>query len=707
MSIVDSIDSKSIISSISIYHEVRTTQIFDACAMGCIWKKVNTIDPGQKSLLESLYRKRKYGNQVPVIYRLSSSKPGQLGYGRLFGSKGSLEQIEKNIRGSLCMKYYWDVDIVNCHPVLLIQYAKQQYDVSLPYLESYVANRDDKLESLLKQGIEKDDGKMMVPRCLYGGKPTKECPKWIRGIYDEVLSFSKKLIPNHEELYEYCVKQDANVLGSFMSYIIQTEERKCMMAMYSAFKRTHSVDVLCYDGIMIRKLIDETVLNPDLIADCEQKVLDITGYAIKLKVKPFEPMDLEDLMTKTTADGISEKDYLDVKLEWEKMHFYFMELGCIVEINKDNTLTYMGLEMAKNNYGNKYKFIIPRPIGEQRVDFITLWMKDAERKTYKKISLSPPDEEGDTYSLFNGFKFQTYEKACPNKEEIVEIFSTVMEHITNRNEAMKTYLMKWFAYMIQKPFENPFTCIIVTGLQGCGKDMIGRLLGRYIIGEYLYNNYENPGDFWEKHDLGRQGKLFIHCEETEGYMNRKYAATFKGRITSPMMTLNPKGLNSFKAENRCHYYMTTNDEVPVKCEKTDRRYVVIPSGNWLVGKNEFWKRCASLLESDEAGKVIGDLLMGLDISGFNPTEIVESDYKKHLMESSKSVEERFVDLWDGVEITSKELYGKYKVFCEEQEAEAKTPVGFGMKLLPFVRDCVIRRKESNSITYYTKTSTPL
>jgi hypothetical protein len=145
----------------------------------------------------------------------------------------------------------------------------------------------------------------------------------------------------------------------------------------------------------------------------------------------------------------------------------------------------------------------------------------------------------------------------------------------------------------------------------------------------------------------------------------------------------------------------------VKCEKTDRRYVVIPSGNWLVGKNEFWKRCASLLESDEAGKVIGDLLMGLDISGFNPTEIVESDYKKHLMESSKSVEERFVDLWDGVEITSKELYGKYKVFCEEQEAEAKTPVGFGMKLLPFVRDCVIRRKESHSITYYMKVSPPV
>jgi hypothetical protein len=693
-------DTLSVVSCMTMNGEVKTTQLFDAYAMGCIWKKAETLDPGQKSLLESLYRKRRFGNQVPITYRLSSSQAGQLGYGRLFGTKGSLEQIEKGLRGALCSKYYWDIDIVNCHPTLLVQLAKQ-YDIDLICLRRYVDERDRLLDSFVSLGKERDDVKSDVIKCLYGGKPADDSPDWLQGIYREMQDFSRKLIPHHYDLYEYCKVQNKNIIGSFMSYIAQTEERKCLMALYSVFKKFRSVDVLAYDGIMIRKLVDETSLDEELLRTAETKIEEITGYAVKLKVKEFEPLVFDDAMTKMTPEGVPEKDYLEMKIEWEKNRFYFMETGCIVEVNKDNTLSYMSLEMAKNNYGNRYRFVLKNPVGETTVSFINMWMKDPQRRSVRKITLSPAEDD-DTYSLFNGYKFQSYTGDTPNKEKIMEYFHTVIDHITNRDSAVREYLLKWFAFMLQNPYVNPLSCIIITGQQGCGKDMIGRLIGKHVIGEYLYKDYENPNAFWDKHDTGRQGKLFIHCEETDGYMNKRNAAAFKGRITAPTMTLNPKGLNAYTSDNRCHFYMTTNDEMPIKCEQTDRRFVVIPSGNWLVGKIDFWGPCADILESDEAGKVVGDYLMNIDLASFNPRRIIESEYKKGLMEASKTVEERFIDAWNGEIKTAKELYEMYTEFCIENGEEPKKQIGFGMKLLPFVRDGVIERSESHSIIRYKK-----
>ena len=180
--------------------------------------------------------------------------------------------------------------------------------------------------------------------------------------------------------------------------------------------------------------------------------------------------------TKMLAEGVSEKDYMEMRAEWEKNHFYFMESGCIVEINKDNTLSFMSLEMAKNNYGNKFKFVVKDTLGETVVSFLNMWMKDPDRRSIRKIALSPAEDE-DTYSLFNGFAFERYNEDTPNRTEIMELFHTVMDHITNKDAAAKEYLLRWFAFMMQKPYENPLSCIIITGLQGCGKDMIGRLNG--------------------------------------------------------------------------------------------------------------------------------------------------------------------------------------------------------------------------------------
>ena len=154
--------------------EVQTTQLFSRRAVGFLWSRRGQLDPGQVEILNALYSNKKKGSlqgEQTITYKLSSTAAGKLGYGRIYGSKGSLETLEKECRGTICKDLYHDVDIANCHPVLLAQLAKQQYDRDLPELDKYVDNRDAFLASI---SSNRDEAKTEVIRVLYGRRSTAE-----------------------------------------------------------------------------------------------------------------------------------------------------------------------------------------------------------------------------------------------------------------------------------------------------------------------------------------------------------------------------------------------------------------------------------------------------------------------------------------------------------------------------------------------------
>lgn len=426
----------------------------------------------------------------------------------------------------------------------------------------------------------------------------------------------------------------------------------------------------------------------------------------KKKLESEEMIDyIKTYWPECVAENSENGNYIAMKEEWEQTRFYLMSQGCIVEIKENYDFDFLTIERAKTNYGNTHRILQLADDKYHSVDFLSRWLRDPERKTYENITMINTYEPK-SYSIFQGFSFERIPTILDNdlKKRVFTRFMDIIDHITNRNKKTKEYLLFWFAHMLQKPFENPLTCIIITGKQGCGKDMIGQFIGKYVIGEYLYVDYDNPLDFWEKHDLGRQGKLFIHCEESIGWLNKKFSSLFKARITSATMTLNPKGLNKYTTKNHCHYYLTTNDPEPVKCEESDRRYVIIPSGSWYVSNNEFWKETASILNCVEAGKIIGDYLMSLDISKFCPQTIPQNDYKDLLIETNKKPEDLFIEQWKGVSKTADELYDEYKKFCGKMEIiEIKTKLGLGKSLAVYIRDEKLYKKCDNTNTLYSIT----
>jgi len=330
-------------------------QLFSRKALKEVHRIVKTIEKETGDVIKCLAtRVRGQGNvsryENSINYSLCRSIPGQLGYGRYVGTKGSLETLERCVRGSLCHSYYDDIDVVNCHPTIIPQMAKRWYNLKMPHLSKYVANREHYFTIMRDKFNYTDDmTKEIIISILYGGHcPStvklsnnyeEEMPQDFHEIKKEMIQFTTKLIKDkaHSALYNYLSRQNKkNLGGSYTSWIVQTEERKILESLvYCLTTNGFPVDVLAYDGCQIRKC-DDNIITNDIIQKAEQTILEETGYGIKLKVKPFSTLQLDD-SEEENQELVSTDILIDDKFACEK----FIELmGEDIFVKGDTIWTY-------------------------------------------------------------------------------------------------------------------------------------------------------------------------------------------------------------------------------------------------------------------------------------------------------------------------------------------------------------------------------
>jgi len=679
---------------------VMCEQVFSRKSLGYVWSKRNEIDPGQMAIISALYNNRRKGSiegSVRVEYKLARSVVGKLGYGRLYGTRGSLETLEREIRGTLCEEFYHDIDVKNAHPVILYQFAKDcKFKREMFAVKMYCDNRDACLNAI---SPNRDEAKTAFLKVMYGGK----CEYPFLAEYEkEVSSFARTLGAQEEyaELVKHLRKQDKNVYASLLALVLQTEERKIMLAMKESLEsQGWSVDVLAYDGVMIRKK-PELKLTDDMLRQAENYILKTTGYVIELVDKAFEkyevPADAGEVVPKVSMDL-----YRKRKQDFEQNHFYYSENNTIAEVAKNGTLKFMSLEHAATKL-NGFDFIHSTTNLTDRTPFLSLWLKDSTRRSHSIIDQKPNDEDPEVYSPPIKFRWEEYTPKEDNAE-IIQCFNDLVLLAAGKNEDIKTFIVCWLAHIVQQPFKNPLSAVILTGKEGCGKDTLGDFMCEWIVGDSFAFNYESNDQFWDKHDCTRMGKFFVKIEEANGFLNRQNAGRMKSIITSRTLTVNPKGVAGITTANYNRFMMTTNDGTPVKCEEGSRRFMISACSSEKIGDVAYWKKVRKTLFNPEGAATIGKYLSELDLSDFEPTIFPKNEYMDQLKENEKSAEQRFMKMWDGAEVQITELFEKYCEFCAVNKLSGvSTIIGFGHKLLPFVRDREIVKIIKENLAYYSK-----
>lgn len=314
---------------------ITCEQIYSRKTMGHLWSIRKDLDPTQVTYLDAQFKGKRKGTircSFTSTYKLANSPIGRLGYGRLYGSKGSMEQLEREIRGTLCKEFYHDIDVVNCHPVLLVQFAKRCYNMDMPEVVKYCENR---AEYLAKISEDREVAKTAVITIMYGGKNTYPI---LEPFCQEVRIFTLTVMNDakYADLLREVAKEGGNVGGTFLSYVLQTEERRVLMPMLKAFTdRGWSVDVLNYDGLQPRQQVDK-VITSDLLREVEQVIATESGYVVQLIEKPFQSLE------------IPESKYRLIKTDKEAVDLLFPELKGIIVYSKGVHYYKVGLSWTSD-----------------------------------------------------------------------------------------------------------------------------------------------------------------------------------------------------------------------------------------------------------------------------------------------------------------------------------------------------------------------
>ena len=199
---------------------------------------------------------------------------------RYYGVGSCLSYLKKEIRNSIMPKNIKDIDMVNSHPVILLNLC-QKNGVSCNILKNYVENRDLILDSF---GDNRKSVKELFLTILNGGFKDKYSE-------DSRINNYLKLLENEVvKIQEYFYSKDKiyfgkgfNCLGKNLSGIILDIENHILQIMinYFVLKRVNIFN-LEYDGL---KIYSDNKSRHFSINELEKIILEKTGINMKLLFK--------------------------------------------------------------------------------------------------------------------------------------------------------------------------------------------------------------------------------------------------------------------------------------------------------------------------------------------------------------------------------------------------------------------------------------
>ena len=209
-------------------------------------------------------------------------------------------QLWNYTKAACCVGIYKDMDIQNAHPVLVVQMC-EQYGLPCEHLKRYNESRS---ALIAESGLTKSQFKsLFFSAVLYHPQCTdrelasklekvglKSEPPIFAQLRAEISAASKHLLSLYQCYMEKAVevkgKDYFNLPGTAFSYLVQTAEKRCILALKDYWdKQDVEVGALIHDGMHV----DIEQATPDHLRKGSAHIRDKTGYKVTLEYKEFEP----------------------------------------------------------------------------------------------------------------------------------------------------------------------------------------------------------------------------------------------------------------------------------------------------------------------------------------------------------------------------------------------------------------------------------
>ena len=249
-------------------------------------------------------------------------------------------------------------------------------------------------------------------------------------------------------------------------------------------------------------------------------------------------------------------------------------------------------------------------------------------------------EDEQVFSYFRGYDYKQLDEV---KTEIIQPFlNHVHDVIANKNEEVYKYILVWIASILQKPNFKAGTALVILGNQGTGKNVFTNVICK-LMARYANENITSIESVVGKFNAVLENKKLLVLNELQSIDCNKYlnSDALKSIITDKMVNINQKNEPERLTENVANFIMVSNNNVPIKIESTDRRYMVTKTSDAHRGDFDYFdKLCDSF--TPEFYENLFTFFMMLDTRNYNLRKIPTTESKETIKEASMSSYELFV-----------------------------------------------------------------
>lgn len=293
------------------------------------------------------------------------------------------------------------------------------------------------------------------------------------------------------------------------------------------------------------------------------------------------------------VDEVDEKDesYEAIKTEFEKNHFKVRyPLSFYEEIN--NKVNYYSKKDFVDLNMNSYIYHKKNKNGEiEKLPIVNDWLKDPKIREYDEMNFIPygPNEESTQndkiYNTFSGYNIQKHNFT---DEDLIDVqqFKDYLYAVAGESQENYEYLYRWLARIIKHPRHKTNTCILIKSPQGTGKGTLQEFM-KAILGTKYAEQYCGTDILVEKFNGVLENKLFVAIDEGSSN-NYNHSGKMKNRITEPTIEIEEKGIKKRIVNNLMNIMIVTNDDIVVKIEESDRRYVMLKASSKYINNTSFF-----------------------------------------------------------------------------------------------------------------------
>lgn len=600
-----------------------------------------------KKILQN-YEKNK--GIVKTFYRKTDK------FGILRDYTNGVQSLPTIFRG-LIAKNMTDIDIVNAHPVIILNLCKK-HNITCLYLEDYCTNR----KAIIERG---DTTKLDIIRSINKKSKLKGVSNWLVSFDNEMKQIQKSfyVLPEYEQQRELSKTNAKNIEGSFMSHVATTFEVKILHTILQNIKI--EVGVLMFDGFMFYG--DKPNGFCELLTMLIKDKLD---FDIQFSYKEHNnsliiPDDWEaddPVLLYETLKTKYEKDYALAYIENNVSYSY--------KINQK--INFYSSSDIIHHFETEY-------IGKN--SFWSLWVRDPTRQTYKDIGVFPHDVEcpDGILNLWTGYDAAKLPISDADLSPILEHFKILF-----KTDIVYNHVLDWFANMFQYP-SSQSVMMIWQCAEGAGKsaivDFINNIMGRNLTCE-IQNAKE---DLFGRFNGHLAGKVFLNINETSRQDMLPFIERIKSMITSPTINIEEKGHKMYVEDNKRHILTTVNPVNPLPIKEGTRRFSYIECCEDLIGNIDYFNLLYLWIAKKSNQRAFYQFLMARQVKQkLTIKDIPITDAMLKMYELNRDPVEDYCIEYIGEKL-SMENYDCYKLFLTKNGLKYEiSKKSFEMKFVTYI-----------------------